>query len=198
MAEYKYAIICEDIAQSTFVSHILPVLAREVHPAVNVIEETEFPIMASNDDQVVRKCHDACRLAFVSHNVQMFVVCRDIDSVELRAYEQKKQELRQRFPVKWKEKTIICLPVQFIEHWILYLIQRGDDPETTKTASTESIPSRDAKRKVYGNIQRREERASVVAKHCSNADVQWLREHSQSFCDFATNVHTVLEQIAAA
>lgn len=193
MSTLKYATLYEDVAHKEFLRCLLPQLAQRVESEIIIEEVSYFPIIARNKNEVDKFCASASKVAFVEHGADFFVVCRDIDSIDPKVYTQKQEELTGRFHHTGAGKTILCLPVQCIEHWLLYLKQHRDNPDSTKNNSVENVPRKDAKIGVYGkSAPKREYCKAVVSEHCAVIDIDWLESRSASFREFATNARTVL------
>lgn len=193
MSTLKYAALYEDVAHKEFLRCLLPQLAQRIKSEIIIEEVSYFPIIARNKNEVDKFCASASKVAFVEHGADFFVVCRDIDSIDPKVYTQKQEELTGRFHHTGAGKTILCLPVQCIEHWLLYLKQRRDNPDSTKNDPVENMPRKDAKIGVYGkSAPKREYCKVVVSDHCAVIDIDWLKSRSASFREFATNARTVL------
>lgn len=197
MSTLKYAALYEDVAHKEFLRCLLPQLAQRVK-SDTVIEKVEIHITASNKKQVDNRCASASKVAFVDCEADFFVVCRDIDSIDPKVYTQKQEELTGRFHHTGAGKTILCLPVQCIEHWLLYLKQHRDNAHSTKNDPVENVPRKEAKIGVYGkSAPKREYCKTVVSEHCAVIDIDWLQSRSMSFREFATNTRTVLQHLSS-
>ncbi|MBD0254736.1 MAG: hypothetical protein ICV83_03365 [Cytophagales bacterium] len=51
---------------------------------------------------------------------------------------------------RWRDRTIVFVPVQCIEHWLWYLKWNGENPGVTKNITLENQSNADAKLAVYG------------------------------------------------
>lgn len=196
MSSLKYAALYEDVAHREFVRCVLPQLALRIDSEIEVGEVKFFRIEANNKSEVDKFCNSASKVAFVEYQADFFVVCRDIDSHDPKVFTQKQEELSAKLHHSGVNKTVLCLPVQCIEHWLLYLKRRSENPDTTKKEHLENIPRREAKEHVYNRVKPKKEHCTaVVNEHCAVVDIAWLESRSASFLAFATNVRTVLEHL---
>ncbi len=199
MNVYKYAALYEDKAHKTFVACVIPQITLNHNLNIQIEEVPHCRIRASNKSEVDKYCASASREAFVLHNADFFVVCRDTDSIDSNVWKQKQNELSGKLHHIGNSKTVLCLPVQCIEHWLLYLKYHRENPALTKNENIEHVPRKDAKVEVYGRLKPGEDRCtSVVQDYCKDMNVGWLESRSKSFLAFSTNVRTVLQHIGAS
>lgn len=189
MSTLKYATLYEDVAHKEFLRCLLPQLAQGVK-SDTVIEELEIHITASNKKQVDNRCAMASKVAFSDDRYRtradFFVICRDADSADPKVFKKKNEEFKVKVHTRIRE-TIICLPVQCIEYWLLYLQQKHANK------SLENLPRKEVKKNVYGRENPGRQRTiEVVRSLCTEVDIDWLQSRSVSFREFAANARTVL------
>lgn len=197
MTELKYAILCEDVAHRVFVQHSLSRIAQSVTDTYTINVLGNFPVEASNKNEVDNYCHRFSLEVFRQrYRADFLVICRDIDSIDSKVYRKKEAELVGKFHHTAKNRSILCLPVQCIEHWLLYLKQRRDDPLSTQNKPVEKIPRNKAKFLIYGKTTIRKELChEVVSSHCSDMDIEFLESRSTSFREFANNARSVFQYL---
>lgn len=197
MSSLKYAALYEDVAHREFLRCILPQLAHRIDGEIQVEEVHSFRIKATNKSEVDKFCNSASKVAFVDYQADFFVVCRDIDSPDQKMFTQKQEELSAKLHHSGVNRTVLCLPVQCIEHWLLYIRWNHENPDSTKNERMESIRRKDAKGKVYGCVKVSRDRCrAAVESLCSSVDLDWLDSRSESFRTFARNVRTVISAVA--
>ncbi len=80
-------------------------------------------------------------------------------------------------------------PVQCIEHWLLYLKYKSDNPTSTKNVSFENQPRKRAKFDIYGDEDPPNEVSNPIVDSLSRKfDVSWLGQRSDSFKHFHKQV----------
>jgi hypothetical protein len=197
MSTLKYAALYEDIAHQEFLRCLLPQLAHQVKGDITIEEVPHFRVKATNKSEVDKFCTSASKVAFVEYGADFFVVCRDIDSIDSKVYTKKHEELTTKLHHTGTNKTILCLPVQCIEHWLLHLKQHREKPNMTKNEPVENLPRNAAKVSIYGKVApKREYCSTVVNDHCTVVHIDWIASRSASFREFAANVHTVVQYLS--
>lgn len=191
MRVIQYGFFGEDAAQREFLAaylHCLETPAGDtLFDAVSYFGKRFGPM---NNKVVDRLCADACREAFILGHplLDWLFIGRDVDSFDSAQHEQKAEEFRQKIPAQWHNRTLLMLPVQCAEHWLLYLAQHPDrQPQERK-------PNDQAKDLVYANTNKSKAiiRAELLAT-LSLERISWLAEVSASFRAFHTQVQQYLE-----
>lgn len=199
MTEFKYGILCEDTAHRVFVQHSLSCIAQSINDTYTISVLDKLPVEANSKSEVDNYCHRFSSEVFRQmYRADFLVICRDIDSIDVKVYRKKEAELAGKLHHTAKNRSILCLPVQCIEHWLLYLKQHQEEPLLTKNESVETKPRRDAKFLVYGRTKINKELChEVVSSHCSDMDITWLESRSKSFLEFAKNARVVFQYLAS-
>lgn len=100
----------------------------------------------------------------------------------------------------WWHHTVFMLPMQCVEHWLLYLQRRADGRSSNATRDLEMLLNDTVKREVYDHArtpatQTKEELVTALA---AGLDIDWLAEASASFADFHDQVARYLATQPAA
>ena len=186
MSVVLYGFFGEDAGQRKFLDAYLPHCGSA---PLNVVFETapyfgkKFGPM--NNKVVDRRSADACREAFVLSRPQLdwLFIGRDIDSFDPSHYQNKVDELWANIPDQWHHRTLLLLPVQCIEHWLLYLAQYP------KRDSLERTPNDQTKKLLYADQTK--SRELIVTELLATIDtdrIAWLPEVSVSFRGFHQQV----------
>jgi hypothetical protein len=130
-------------------------------------------------------CADACREAFVLGHPKLdwLFIGRDVDSFDFTYHERRTQELRAKIPAQWQSRTLLMLPMQCAEHWLLYLAQ------CPTREPLERKPNDQAKDLVYADHS--ETKETIRTKLLATLDAErivWLAEMSASFRAFHQQV----------
>ena len=185
MSVVLYGFFGEDAGQRRFLDAYLPHCGSE---AAEVIFES-VPYFgkkfgAMNNKVVDRRCADACRDAFVLGYPQLdwLFIGRDIDSFDSDHYNTR-AELLLASIAEWRHRTLLLLPVQCIEHWLLYLAQYPTRD------SLERMPNDQTKKRLYADQTKARELILTELLATINTDrVAWLLEVSVSFRAFHQQV----------
>lgn len=172
-----YGILCEDKAHRNFIEHYL----RQYHPN-RFLESEEFGwrISASNAQEVDDTIKDAARQGFTKYGLDVLVVCRDADSTNIDRIE-KLKEAHYASCGTFLDKTIFMIPVQCVEHWLLYIKRHRDNPASTKNETLEPIRRIEAKRMVYGDVKKVPRQIEIASEILTDFDADWLEQRSDSF-----------------
>ena len=149
----------------------------------------------TNNNVVDRLCADACREAYVIGypKLHWLFIGRDVDSYESARYEKLRSRLQASIPEKWQNRVLLMLPVQCIEHWLLYLAQY---PERT---ALERRPNDQTKDAVYADTAHGKDKiVSDLLATLTPERISWLAEVSPSFRAFHTQVQAYLDTLEAA
>ena len=191
-----YGFFGEDAGQRAFLAAYLPHCGGHAvgigFEAVPYFGKAFGPM---NNKVVDRRCSDACREAFVVcyPRLDWLFVGRDVDSFEAVRHQFLQDKLRASIPDKWQDRTLLMLPVQCIEHWMLYLAQY---PNRT---AIEHRPNDQAKELVYADRNKSREAITNEITGTLNSDrIAWLLEVSISFRVFHQQVGAYLANLPQA
>ena len=188
MKQFKYGFYGEDDAHKIFLHNYLSQFADSA-----VFErDDEFcgRFRAGGKKQVDTKFAYVAREGFGYYQHDVFFVGRDIDSHQPDQF-----HLRlKHFEKERIQNLLVMPPVQCIEHWLLYLKYKSDNPTSTKNVSFENQPRKRAKFDIYGDEDPPNEVSNPIVDSLSRKfDVSWLGQRSDSFKHFHKQVTTFLE-----
>lgn len=187
MKKIIYAYLCEDIAIEIFLKNFLVQYSRELAVLSNFsfVEILDFPIAASNNKQVEGRVGEAAIIAFNKYNADVFFAGLDNESSDTKKFNSRFTKMQNSLSEKYRTKTIILIPIQCIEHWLLYIKDKRENPSKTKREGFESMERSEVKTKVYGNkILSKEKRGPIINNLTLNMEMNWLISRSDSFKHF--------------
>lgn len=195
MQVIQYGFFGEDIAQREFLAAYLR--CYETQESETLFEAVPYfgkQFGPMNNKVVDRRCADACREAFVLGYpvLDWLFIGRDVDSFDFAYHERRAAELRTKIPEKWHNRTLLMLPMQCAEHWLLYLARYSD------REPLERKPNIQAKNVVYANLNKSKE--IIRTELLATLDVEriaWLAEVSASFRAFHEQVQHYLAALPA-
>ena len=186
MSVVRYGFFGEDAGQSKFLDAYLPHCGSEgLTVAFEPVPYFSKQFGRMNNKVVDRRCTDACKAAFVLGRppLNWLFIGRDVDSFDAAHYQDKIEELRAKIPEKWQHRTLLLLPVQCIEHWLLYLANYPS------REVLERKPNDQTKRVLYAD--RTKSHSAIVTELLATIDldrIAWLLEVSISFRAFHQQV----------
>ncbi|MEZ0611007.1 hypothetical protein ACAW74_21015 [Fibrella sp. WM1] len=188
-----YGLLCEDLAHKTFLQKYFATCFPETF-----LEEENFGwrIKASNAKEVDDSIADAARQGFARYGLDILVVGRDADTTDKVRIEKLKDSHRNSCATHLK-RVVFMIPIQCIEHWLLYIKRHTDNPTATKNETLETIPRLECKRSVYGETKKAPKQAEIASTILANFDVDWLEQRSESFKEFHHQVKAFLEAFSA-
>ena len=189
MRTVRYGFFGEDAGQSQFLDAYLPYCGSAAAVAFEPVPYFGKQFGQMNNKVVDRRCTDACKAAFVLGYPQLdwLFIGRDVDSFDAAHYQGKMAELRAKIPEKWQHRTLLLLPVQSIEHWLLYLANYPS------REGLERKPNDQTKRALYAD--RTKSHHAIITELLATLDlgrVAWLLEVSVSFQAFHQQVVSYL------
>lgn len=187
---FIYGILCEDKAHRNFIERYLD----QVHTDL-FLEHDEFRwrIHAANAKEVDDSIPDATRLGFVRYNLDILIVGRDADSIDHRRIETLKTNLHTSCSYH-HPKVVLMVPVQCIEHWLLYIKRHTENPGSTKNETLEPVKRPECKKLVYGDAKKPDNQVIIASELLAHLDVNWLVSRSESFKHFHQQVETFIQQ----
>jgi hypothetical protein len=186
MRVLQYGFFGEDIAQREFLAAYLRYWeTQDIELLFESVPYFGKRFGAMNNKVVDRLCADACREAFVLGHPKLdwLFIGRDVDSFDFTYHERRTQELRAKIPAQWQSRTLLMLPMQCAEHWLLYLAQ------CPTREPLERKPNDQAKDLVYADHS--ETKETIRTKLLATLDAErivWLAEMSASFRAFHQQV----------
>ena len=180
-----YGFFGEDEAQRNFLTAYLNLYSPDTF-----VENENFrwQIKARNRDQVDSFLPEAL-LQKAIFQLDVLFVGRDIDT-EHELTIQSRLATFERV-CEGHHPVVLMLPVQCVEHWLLYIKRRHDEPG--KKSPLENKPRPDAKQSVYLGSKVVVRQLEMANEILVNLDVAWLESRSESFKHFH---HQVVEFLA--
>ncbi|MBC8151772.1 MAG: hypothetical protein H7Z72_02570 [Bacteroidetes bacterium] len=185
-----YGILCEDRAHKNFVEHYLSQCYAGIFQES---QEFGWTIKATNAREVDDSIPDATRLGFTKFGLDVLFVGRDSDTTQ----EKKISDLKETLVLSCRnhQKVLFMVPVQCIEHWLLYLQWHRENPALTKNETLEPIMRTEAKLRVYGGKLRAEKQLEIASQLLADFDVDWLASRSESFKHFHQQVRVFVSKL---
>lgn len=186
---FSHGILCEDKAHRNFIRHYL----TQCHP--EQFQENEpfgWRIYATNAKEVDDSVADATRLGFTQFGLDVLIVGRDADKTDPKLIDELKSKLL--ISCGKHPKVVLMVPVQCIEHWLLYVKRHRDNPTSTKNESLETISRIESKKLIYGSITKPDRQVEIASELLTDFDVNWLESRSDSFKHFHNQVKTFINQ----
>ena len=116
-----------------------------------------------------------------------------MDGISFDKLEALYTQMQEKLLSLYKSKTIIFIPIQAIEHWLLYLKERQKNPYSTKNLSFENKDRKQAKKDLYGHDRYNGLTDNdIVEKLSSEMDTDWIASQSASFKHFHAQVSTFM------
>ena len=191
MIELRYSIICEDTAHKNFIEATLNRFENDLYH-FNFIHSFYKQFKANNSKEVLRKFPQAVDRSFLNeYLLDLVLVGIDYDARRREQFHKEYQSLYEPLDEKGKSKTVILFPVQAIEHWLLLIKHKNENPGSTKNVSTdiEKKERQEAKIELYHNTKTNEDIIDTLLK---DADFNWLQNQSKSFAAFYKKLNDFL------
>ena len=186
----KYGFYGEDDAQKIFLKNYLKLL-RQAKFEMDDAFCRRF--RASNNKKVDNRFRAVSQEGFLSYQLDVLFVGRDLDRYSVEDYTQKMEWFQKT--AYDAQKTLFMVPVQAIEHWLWYLKIRKDNPKSTKNEPLETKPRQVAKEVVYGIADAVNAISNPIVEELSaQFEVEWLESRSPSFRSFHQQVKRFLVQ----
>jgi hypothetical protein len=188
-----YSIVCEDIAHYFFLKRLLGFPNAAIDFQFNEACYNQYK--CSNKKQVLNGYVDIANQAFrlYEQTLEMLIVIVDYDD-ETTPYIDYCKSLSDAVFQGIREKVVIAIPVQSIEHWLRYLQWKKDNPLSTKNESLEGENRLESKIKIYGSKKPSRDRTSTVIDGLLDSGyLSWLCQRSNSFNHFYVQIQKVLK-----
>ncbi len=200
MNPLKYSIICEDDAQRYFAETLLSVHFK--NEAAFVFDEIFYKkYKCSNNADVLKsyQIHIERSSFLYPFELHFVFVGLDYDDRPKHHYDTHLKNLFEPLAPHAKHKAVIFFPVEAIEHWLLFLQWRIDNPTATKniTNDIEGIKRKQAKLILYKGSTQKVQVQELVTNLVTQMDAEWLCRQSISFKAFYTRVQQVIQQAQA-
>lgn len=194
MKTLKYGYFGEDNAQQIFLENYLSQLPiyLTIGDKITFEKDEYFKLKGENKPNVLKLFAEAAQRGLAYYQQDVFFVGVDSDDEDHgKLYSQMVDKL---FPA-FKHRTFIFIPVQCIEHWLLYLKFKKEHPNSNKNEVYERVARPDAKERMYGSRRTvADKQAKIVAEFTQNMEIEWLKNRSDSFRHFHSQVIEFLKK----
>ena len=196
MKELCYGIFCEDVSQKTFIIEVLKQYQKNASFKFVYSKEFSYKYKGRNSEHVLKTYVDACIIGFRDYSLDLFFVGVDYDDRDRAKFKENYNILYNKLPSQTNNKTIIFFPVQAIEHWMLFIKYKIENPKSTKNISLniEKISRVEAKKQIYGNYTNKELSEKITTDLSSQLDINWLKSKSESFKFFVNKLETAIKK----
>ncbi len=197
-----YTLVAEGFAEYAFIPTYLRLVA-ETYDVQAVPSKLDLKKKQPSKSKVLQEAGKLCIAAMQAEH-HLFVAGIDLDKadheVHLPEHEAECTKLSDAMGktyAKFADKIILYVPVQAIEHWLVYQAHKLDVKvkyPTFPNYSIESKPQGELKEILYRgneNGDQMERLAKVIAE---SADFAQLAKQSRSFAHFHKQVHTFLTE----
>jgi hypothetical protein len=116
----------------------------------------------------------------------------DLDSNLPTIYEHEARVVREKIPESLRSRTLLMLPMQCIEHWVLY-VKRGEH----QAESLEALSNRAVQEELYGGKIASSRKKEVVQELTKDLRINWLANRSPTFNFFNQQVKKYLSNTMA-
>lgn len=196
MRRLTYTLIGEGFAEYAFIKKYLEIVAESKQiRAVSSGQE----LTRGSKAKVYNELLTFYIRSFVDNYIDLFIAGVDLDEqdFELDVFNAEINRLKARLGSlynKYKQKTILFVPIQAIDCWILYQKYKIDRSAKSNDNSLESRSKNDIKRAVYNNTQPgRQIIERVATQIAERADFDELARQSKSFNKFHEQVKNFIQ-----
>lgn len=197
MKALKYGYFGEDKAQQIFLENYLQQLPvyLDIKEAVVFERDKDFKLVGHDRPGVIKVFAEAVIKGLSGHQQDLFFVGVDLDSDSINKHKELYDQMTLKIFARYKDRTFIFIPVQCVEHWLLYLKFKKAHPDSNKNEVYESIARPDAKKRIYGNVRPvGEKTVQVVTTLTEKMEIEWLVNRSYSFRHFHSQVANFLNK----
>ena len=187
-----YGFFGEDSAQLVFLENYLAKLNQEYKPELQFQANAQFNQQFQGGDR--RGVDQGVRIAaeqgfgLSRFGLNCLFVGRDLDSAAATAYQHRAEVLRSQIPPTLQPHSLLMLPMQCVEHWVLYLKRQEHNAEPLESLSNKAVQE-----EVYGrNSLASSRRKDVVQELTQDLRINWLANRSPTFNLFHEQVETYL------
>ncbi|RLD55399.1 MAG: hypothetical protein DRJ05_12995 [Bacteroidetes bacterium] len=189
MKSLNYSLLCEDIAQKTFIEGVLPLFFDNQGLSFDLRFNQDFfyRFKCRNSKDVLNRYVNAGIVAVHDFNIELLLIGVDYDDRDRKKFNYEIEILYNEFDPQVRANSVIFFPVQAIEHWLLLIYFKSNNPKSTKNISNdiERLPRKSAKVQLFGASRPSKiEQKQRISEIIKQIDVNWLTGHSQSFRRF--------------
>ena len=194
MRTLQYGFFGEDAPQKSFLDNYLHRLNQEDKRSFQFRGQEQFnQLFQGRDRNGVKHGVGAAAeqgLGLSRFKLDCLFVGLDLDSNLPTAYEHEAKILRERIPELLHSRSLLMLPMQCIEHWILYVKRDGYQAE-----ALESLSNRAVQEELYGGKIASSRKKEVVRDLTKNLRINWLANRSPTFSLFHQQVKEYLDSV---
>jgi len=193
----KYGYFGEDNAQQIFLENYLAQLTIYLNFADKIAFERDgnFRLKGHDRPNVLKIFSEAIQIGLSHYQQDIFFVGVDLDNESMDEHGKLFVQMIDKVIADHKNRTFIFIPVQCIEHWLLYLKYKKEHPHSNKNESYERVARPDAKKRMYGFPRPvADKQAKIIAEFTQNMEIEWLQNHSGSFQHFHSQVIDFLKK----
>ncbi len=196
-----YGFFGEDEAQRLFLHNYLLQLRHLLgKPEITFIPNNDFHsrFRVVNKQQVDALFAEAGLQGFLSYHLHLYFVGRDCDHHNQKDCTNLRKAMELKMDPRWRDRTLIFVPVQCIEHWLWYLKWHRENPGITKNVALENQSNADAKLAVYGRKKATVKQSQPIVEDLTRIiDINWLEGRSESFRAFHQKTVSSVTQLLA-
>lgn len=195
MKQIKYTLIGEGFSEEYSLPIILSQLGKDKE--WRFVRSKRLKITQSSNPsktKIINKASVFSKTSLFLHKDDVFIIGVDLDSNDLspdmNKFENQKKEILEKVDTKFHLKTLVFVPIQAFDYWLLYQKYRIDDScKKYPVNGLESKDKKEIKKLLYGTESPSER---IIKKICTaiseKADIQEMCKQSKSFNKFITEL----------
>jgi hypothetical protein len=195
----NYSLLCEDVAHETFIKYLLPhfidISGLEIDLGFN--EDFFYKYRCRNSKDVLKKYVKASIDATDRFEIDLLFIGIDYDDRDRSRFSNEIEKLYSGIVQKVREKSVIFFPVQAIEHWLLLIQYKYQNPNSTKNISNEieKLQRKSAKVQLFGARRlTKVDQKNRIEEIVKQINIDWLKTRSQSFNRFYIDLNKFFTQ----
>jgi hypothetical protein len=206
MRRITYGFYGEDVAQKLFLGKYLYLLPEYMNKTQEVVLQPNENFHArfglENKARIDNQFVEVGIRGFLEHRLDLYFVGRDCDENNEPRCKKRREEMESQIEfqvnAQCRGRTIVSVPVQCVEHWLLYVKRLQDYPGSTKNDPLEHVPNADAKNALYGKKKVTVKYSEpIVRRLIESMDIKRLESMSQSFLAFHKKAESCVKQLLA-
>ena len=195
-----YALVAEGFAEYTFIPVYLKRIAAEKGFQV---KRSSLDLLKKqpSKSKVLAEAETLCLKALRDEEQDFCIVGIDLDKAD-HTDEQKEHTVECSTLIKalgsaykvYEKQILIYVPIQAIEHWLIYQAYRTKSVDKPTKDSSEKEPQGKLKKLLYGDKEDQRQMKSVAQAIAEKADFNELAKQSRSFRHFHSQVTEFLNE----
>ena len=183
----SYSIVCEDVAHYHFTKCVLNTFEEGNLFLFNEACYRQYKLRTRKE--VLNQYVNISNQAFRTYPIDLLIVMFDYDDEPLNNYLTKHTSLAEAVYRDIKDKVLITIPIQAIEHWLRYLQWKAENPDSTRNISIEAEDRSTSKQVIYGTKKPSKEKTEAAINELfDESNMEWLSSRSTSFNHFYSQV----------